>query len=121
MAKIVAPKDLGVPVPSPAPDPTDHLIVYYGPKGYTPAYSQAQRIDAGAVSALAVKQVGSPAVSYYDDPIGSELPSGIASGAYDFSFTLADANGNEGDFSPPITVTIDTQVPPTLGQPVQLS
>lgn len=119
MAKIVPLKDIGVPVPSPAPDAAAHLIAYYGPKGFTPAYDQAARIDVGPVSGLTVKnQAG---VDYYDDPIGSELPTGLAGGDYDFSFTLVDTSGNEGDFSPVVTVTVDTTVPPTLGQPVQLS
>lgn len=118
MAKIVPPKDIGVPVPAPAPDATDHLIAYYGAQGFTPSYSQAQRIDVGAVSSLGTKTVNG--ATYYDDPIGSELPSGLAGGAYDFVFTLMDASGNEGDFSAPITVTVDTTVPPTLGQPISL-
>ncbi|MGH8259828.1 MAG: hypothetical protein ACREUG_09070 [Steroidobacteraceae bacterium] len=119
MSKIVPPKDIGVPVPSPAPDPTMHLIAYYGAKGFTPNYAQTQRIDVGAVSSLTQKTVNG--VSYYDDPIGAELPNGLASGPYDFAFTLMDASGNEGDFSAPLTVTVDTSVPPTLGQPISLS
>jgi hypothetical protein len=121
MSKIVPPKDIGIPVPSPAPPSTDHLIVYYGPSPLTPSYAPTApngRIDAGPVSALAIKN-DSAGVPCYDDPISSELPAGL-SGSYDFVFTLMDANGNEGDFSPAITVTIDTTVPPTLGQPVQL-
>lgn len=118
MSKIVPPKDIGIPVPSPAPAPTDHLIVYYGPHPLTPSYSQAARIDAGPVSGLAIKN-DAAGVPCYDDPISSELPAGL-SGAYDFVFTLMDANGNEGDFSPAITETLDTTVPPTLGQPVLL-
>lgn len=118
MAKNAPLKDFGIPVPSPAPSATDHLIVYYGPSPLTPSYSQAARIDAGAVSALKVVN-DAAGVACYDDPISSELPTGL-SGSYDFVFTLMDANGAEGNFSPPITVTIDTTVPPTLGQPVQL-
>lgn len=121
MSKIVPLKDIGIPVPVPAPDPSAHLIVYYGPQGFTPSYTQAARIDAGLASALSTVSQGTPPVSYYDDPISAELPTALAAGAYDFVFTLADASGNEGDFSPPITVTVDTTVPPTLGQPVQLS
>ena len=118
MSKIGSLKDFGIPVPSPAPPSTDHLIVYYGPSPLTPSYSQAARIDAGAVSGLSTK-TDSAGVVCYDDPISQQLPTGL-SGSYDFVFTLMDASGNEGDFSPPITVTIDTTVPPTLGQPVQL-
>jgi hypothetical protein len=119
MSKTVPLKDFGIPVPTPAPPATDHLIVYYGAKGFTPSYTQAARIDAGPVSALTQKAVGT--VLYYDDPISTELPGGLGNGDYDFVFTLMDAQGNEGDFSPPITATVDTVVPPTLGQPVLLS
>lgn len=118
MSKTVPLKDFGVPVPTPAPDPTDHLIVYYGPSPLTPSYTQAARIDAGAVSGLTVKTVGT--VQYYDDPISTELPGGLGNGSYDFVFTLMDAQGNEGDFSPAITATVDTAVPPTLGAPILL-
>ncbi len=118
MSKLVPLKDFGIPVPSPAPAGTDHLIVYYGPHGFTPSYAQADRIDAGAVSGLTVKTVNG--IAYYDDPISAQLPAGLASGEYDFVFTLADANGNEGNFSPAITVAVDTAVPPSLGQPIEL-
>jgi hypothetical protein len=118
MSKIVPLKDFGIPVPAPAPAPDNHLIVYYGAQGFTPNYSQPARIDVGAVSSLTIKTVNS--VNYWDDPIGTELPSGLVAGQYDFYFTLMDANGNEGDFSPKVTALVDTNVPPTLGQPVQL-
>ena len=119
MAKVNPPKDIGVPVPSPAPDPADQLVVYYQPTGTAPQYNQSTRIVVGPVSSLAVKTVNG--VQYWDDPIGSELPVGVPNGTYDFCFTLMDANGNEGDFSPPFAEAIDTVVPPTLGQPVALS
>lgn len=118
MSKIVPIHDIGVPVPSPAPDPSVHLIVYYGAKGFTPAYEQTARIDAGPVSGLST--VTKDGASYYDDPIGAELPSGLSPGDYDVYFTLMSTNGAEGDFSPVLTVTIDTAVPPTLGQPIEL-
>lgn len=118
MSKVIPLKDFGIPIPSPAPPATDHLIVYYGPKGFVPSYTQGARIDAGAVSALTQKTVNS--IVYWDDPIGSELPGGLGNGDYDFIFTLMDSNGNESDFSPPITATVDTTVPPRLGQPVLL-
>jgi hypothetical protein len=127
MSKIVPLQDLGVPVPSPAPAAGVHLIAYYGPKGFTPSYTPVSpngRIDVGDVSTLTTKSVtpagATAALTYYDDPIGAELPAGLAAGEYDFVFTLMDASGNEGDFSPPITVTVDTTVPPTLGQPISL-
>lgn len=118
MSKLVPPKDIGVPVPSPAPAAGVHLIAYYGSNGFTPSYSQAARIDVGDTATLTQKTVNG--IAYYDDPIGSELPSGLAGGEYDFVFTLMDANGNEGDFSPAFTVNVDTTVPPTLGQPIAL-
>lgn len=119
MAKIVPLKDFGVPVPTPAPDPSDHLIVYYGPSPMTPSYTQAARIDAGAVSSLSQKTVNG--IAYYDDPISGELPTGgLGNGSYDFVFTLMDTEGDEGDFSSAITVTINATVPPTLGAPIQL-
>lgn len=118
MSKVVPLKDFGVPVPTPAPDPADHLIVYYGPAGFTPDYTQSARIDVGQVSSLS--QVTQNGVQYWDDPIGRELPGGLGNGSYDFYFTLQDTQGNESDFSPKITATVDTVVPPTLGQPVQL-
>lgn len=123
MSKTVPLKDFGIPIPptSPTFDPTSnatHLIVYYGPKGFTPSYTQAARIDAGSVSALTQKTVNN--VVYWDDPISTELPGGLGNGDYDFVFTLMDANGDEGDFSPPITATVNSTVPPTLGQPVLL-
>jgi hypothetical protein len=118
MAKIVPIHDIGVPVPSPAPDPTLHLIVYYGPKGFTPDYAQTARIDVGALSALSTKTVG--AVTYYDDPIGAELPANLAPGNYDFYFTFMKPNGSETDFSPVLDIVVDDTVPPRPGQPVQL-
>lgn len=118
MSKTIPLKDFGVPVPTPAPDPTDHLIVYYGVAGFTPDYTQSARIDAGPVSGLSQKTVNG--ASYWDDPISQELPGGLGNGSYDFYFTLQDGQGNEGDFSPKITTTVDTQVPPTLGAPIQL-
>jgi hypothetical protein len=120
MSKIVAMKDIGIPVPTPAPNSADHLIVYYGSAGFTPDYAQTARIDAGAVSALTTKTVNG--VAYYDDPIGSELPVSVTDGTYDFYFTLEDpATGSEGDFSPVIQATVTRTVPPTLGQPIELT
>ncbi|MGH2902167.1 MAG: hypothetical protein ACRDK7_01015, partial [Solirubrobacteraceae bacterium] len=66
-----------MPVPSPAPAAGVHLIAYYGPKGFTPSYSPAApngRIDVGDTATLTQKTVSGAA--YYDDPIGSELPTG---------------------------------------------
>ncbi len=116
MSKVVLPKDFGVPVPATTPAATDHLILYYGPTGFAPDYNQANRIDCGPVSGLATKTVNG--IDYYDDPVGGELPQPFPPGDYDFVYTLEDANGDEGNFSPPLTVNIS--VPPTLGQPIRL-
>jgi hypothetical protein len=125
MSKTIPLQDFGIPIPTPLPAGTDHLIVYYGPTPLTPSYTQAARIDAGPVSALTVKTLpptpgSTTAVTYWDDPISAELPGGLGNGSYDFVFTLMDTNGNESDFSPPITAAVDTTVPPTLGVPVLL-
>ncbi len=119
MSKIVPAKDIGVPIPSPPPDATNHLIAYYGAPGFTPSYSQAQRVDLGAVSAL--KSVSQSSASYWDIPMASILGSAAQNGSYGFVFTLADANGNEGDFSPAVTEAVDVTVPLALGQPIILS
>jgi hypothetical protein len=118
MSKTVPLQDFGIPVPTPAPAATDHLIVYYGPTPLVPSYTQAARIDAGPVSGLTT--VTENSILYWDDPIATELPGGLGNGSYDFVFTLMDAQGNEGDFSPAITATVDTLVPPTLGAPILL-
>lgn len=120
MSKVVPPGDIGVPVPSGTPDPTLHLIAYYGSAGFTPSYSQPARVDLGAISTLKTVTSGSPAVSYWDIPVSSILGSSVANGSYGFVFTLRDSNGNESDFSPPVSETVDVTVPPTLGQPVVL-
>ena len=120
MSKLVPPKDIGVPVPTPALPAGTHLIAYYGPKGFTPSYSPVSpdgRIDVGDVSTLALKTVNG--ASYYDDPIGAELPSGMAAGEYDVYFTFADSAGDESNFSSLITVAVNA-VPPTPGQPIVL-
>lgn len=119
MSKIVPAKDVGVPVPSGTLDSTLHLIAYYGTAGFTPSYSQAQRVDLGAVSAL--KETTVSGVSYWDVPMASILGSSAQNGSYGFVFTLADSNGNEGDFSPAVTEAVDVTVPPTLGQAIILA
>lgn len=124
MSKVIPLKDFGVPVPTaladgtPGIDPTDHLIVYYGPKGFTPSYTQAARIDAGMLSSLSQKTVNG--VAYYDDPISTELPGGLGNGDYDFVFTFMNSAGDESDFSAAITATVNTVVPPTPGVPILL-
>lgn len=118
MSKIIPAKDVGVPVPA-SVDSTLHLIGYYGAAGFTPSYAQAQRVDLGPVSALKTTTVGT--ASYWDVPIAQVLGSSAQNGSYGFVFTLADANGNESNFSPAVTESVDVTVPPTLGAPIILS
>jgi|SRR6185312_14542513 len=117
MAKLAPPKDIGVPVPSPALPAGTHLIAYYGPHGFTPSYSQTARIDVGDVSTLTQKTVNG--IAYYDDPVGAELPSTLAAGQYDFVYTFMDATGDESNFSALAAITVNA-VPPTPGQPIIL-
>jgi hypothetical protein len=117
MSKIVPLKDFGIPVNTAIPT-ANHIIAYYGPHPLTPSYAQAERIDCGPISALKTTTVNGADLWDVGD-IAAQLPVGL-SGSYDFAFTDEDANGNESDFSPIITVSVDTTVPPTLGQPVQL-
>lgn len=117
MSKIVAVKDIGVPVPAEAPPTTDSIVCYFGPKGFTPDYAQANRI-ALPLSSLSVVTVNGTA--YYDFPLSSVLPASVADGDVDFAFTLMEASGSEGDFSPVVTETVDRTPPLTLGQPVVL-
>lgn len=117
MSKIVPVKDIGIPVPTPAPDATEAIACYYGAKGFTPNYGQQARVQL-PLSALSQTTVeGTP---YYDFPVSSVLPSTLPDGDVDFYFTLVDSNGSEGDFSPVVTETVDRTPPPALGQPVVL-
>lgn len=121
MSKIVAVKDIGVPVPT---DPTLALalVCYYGPKGFSPQYNQSARVVV-ATANLTSKTVGTPSVSVYDFQAASALPANLPSGPYDFYFTFcdtADGTGSESDFSPVVSETIDNSVPPTPGQPIIL-
>ena len=118
MSKIVPASDIGVPVPTTAPPSTDSLVCYYGAAGFTAAYDQAARVVIGTVGTLTQKTVNG--VSYYDVPVAKVLPANTGSGSYGFVFTLMDSAGNESDFSPPVTESIDATVPPALGQPIIL-
>lgn len=119
MSKPVPVKDIGVPVPSDI-SKVASIACYYGPTGFTPSYSQSARV-LFAVSSLKTAAVGSPAVNYYDVPIGPQIPASLPDGSYDFVFTFVDANGAESDFSPPVTEALDRTVPPQPGQPVVLT
>jgi hypothetical protein len=102
----VYPQNIGVPVPSPAPPSTDHLILYYGTAGFTPSYTQSERIDLGAVSTLPIISV--TGISYYNVQLVSILPSQLPAGSYGFVFTMMDMYGNESAFSNAILETFNT-------------
>ncbi len=115
------PLKFGLPVPATPPAGTDHVIAYYGPSPMTPQYGQAARIDCGAISSLSTVK-NSAGAEEYEVPVS--LPAGL-SGNYDFAFTYMvpmpdGSSGDETDFSPSITETVNTVIPPTPGQPVLL-
>lgn len=119
MSKIVAVKNIGIPVPTDV-SLVQAVVCYYGPKGFSPSYSQAAR-SVVAVTGLKTSQAGTPPASVYDFPTAAALPANLPSGPYDFYFTFSDAadgSGSESDFSPVVSETIDTAVPPTPGQPI---
>lgn len=116
MAKLATAKKVGVPLLSPIPADVTHLVAYFGPTGFTPSYDQADRI---AVSITGVPRQTKDGVEYlvFDTAV---LPPG-ADGSYDLYFTLEDINDKEeGDFNPVVSVPLDREAPPTLGQPVVL-
>lgn len=118
MSKIVAIKDIGVPVPTTAPDPTDQLVCYYGPKGFSPSYTQPARV---ALPLSGLSQATVNAVVYYDFPASAIPAANLADGDNDFAFTLMDSSGSESDFSPSVTETVDRTAPLALGQPIVLT
>ncbi len=121
MSKIVAIKDIGVPVPTDpaqAPAAGDQLVCYYGPKGFTPSYSQPARV---ALPLAGLSQATVNSVVYYDFPASAIPAANLADGENDFVFTLLDASGSEGDFSPAVTETVDRTAPFVLGQPIVLT
>ena len=119
MSKPVPVKDIGVPVPSDT-SKVAGIACYYGAVGFTPSYSQSGRV-LFPVSGLKTTAFGSPAMTYYDVPVGPQIPAALPDGSYDFVFTFVDANGAESDFSPPATEALDRTVPPQPGQPVVLT
>jgi len=117
MSKIVAVKDIGVPVPGTPPAAGAAIACYYGPFGFTPSYDQAARIVL-PVSSLAVVTVNG--VNYYKFPLSNVLPASVEDGDVDFYFTLVEGQ-SEGDFSPSVTEMVDRTPPLALGQPIVLS
>lgn len=116
MSKLAASKKVGVPVPTAvAPDVT-HLVVYFGPAGFTPSYDQVNRIELPLASAP-VQSVSGTDYYVFDT---AQLPATFSEEP-DLYFTLADMNDNEeGDFSPVVHVPLDREPPVALAQPVLL-
>lgn len=114
MSKIVPSAKVGVPVPAAIGDAAS-VSLYYGPKGFTPNYDQAERIEK-EISLLEETFVDGQAYWSFDT---SALPA-LTEGDYDLYFTLEDDVGNESDFSPVITIPLDHEPPAALGQPVVL-
>lgn len=117
MAKLASAKKVGIPVPTTIPTDVTHLVAYFGPKGFTPAYDQPSRISI-PLGEVEQRTVGGVNYFVFDT---AELPA-IDDTEFDLYFTLADENDSEeGDFSPVISVPLD-RVPPTiLDQPVLLA
>lgn len=115
MAKLATAKKVGVPVPAPIPSDVTHLVCYFGAKGFTPSYAQTARVE------LPIGTVPRQTVSGVDYFVFDTTVLPPASGDYDLYFTLEDqADAEEGDFSPVVSVPLD-RIPPTkLGQPVVL-
>jgi hypothetical protein len=114
MAKLASAKKVGVPVPTTIPTDVTHLVAYFGPAGFTPAYDQVDRL---AIPIIALEQRMVNGVNYFVFDM-AELPAAEAD-SVDLYFTLSDINDSEeGDFSPVVSVPLDRVPPTTLGQPV---
>lgn len=125
MSKVVSITDLGVPVPAAGTVPTtDSLVMYWGPTGFTPAYTlpspvpaNTGRVVVGVLSGLTIK-VAASGGNYYDVPVSTLLPAGTK-GPLDFYFTFADAQGDESDFSAVVSEVVPA-APLAPGQPIIL-
>lgn len=115
MAKIVPSARVGVPVPTSIGDAVA-LNAYWGTKGFVPSYTQPARASLPLASVTKQTVAG---VSYFVFDTSALPP--LAEGDYDLHFTLQDAVGNEGDFSPAVTIPLDRTPPAILGTPVVLS
>jgi hypothetical protein len=117
MAKLASAKKVGIPVPTTLPTDVTHLVAYFGPKGFTPAYDQEDRIET-PIEDVEQRQVGPNNYFVFDT---AQLPA-IDDEEFDLYFTLADINDSEeGDFSPVVSVPLDRVPPTTLDQPVLLA
>lgn len=116
MAKLAASKKVGIPVPVPLPDDVTHLVVYYGPPGFAPSYSQSARIE---IHLANVHRATVDGTQYFVFDTASLLAQ--TTEAIDLYFTLMDVSDDEeGDFSPVIRVPFDRTPPTTLGTPIIL-
>lgn len=116
MAKLAVTKKVGVPVPSPMPTDVTHLVAYFGEKGFTPAYDQANRL-AVPIGEVEKRNVNGTEHFVFDT---AKLPP-MGGDELDIYFTLADnRDAEEGDFSPVVSVPLDREPPVALGQPVVL-
>jgi hypothetical protein len=129
VSKIVAVKDIGVPVPATAPPATDLIACYFGAAGFKPDQTSSTNRVALPLSSLSITTVTPPAVAgqpapsaipYYDFPLSTVLPATFPDGQIDCYFALVDTNGSENDLSPVVSETVDRTVPPALGQPIVL-
>jgi hypothetical protein len=117
MAKLASAKKVGIPVPTTLPTDVTHLVAYFGPKGFTPTYDQADRL-AIPIGDVEQRLVGPTNYFVFDT---AELPA-VEASEFDLYFTLADENDSEeGDFSPVVSVPLDRVPPTTLDQPIVLA
>lgn len=120
MPKIVPSARVGVPVPANLPDDIMSLVCYYGPPGFTPAYDQALRFEV-PIESLEQTSVNGQAYWVFDTSELAPIPGEVIA----MYFTLEDdagaGSGNEGDFSPVVSVPLDLTPPEALGQPLLLS
>lgn len=116
MAKLAVAKKIGVPVPATIPADVTHIVAYFGAKGFTPNYAQAERVLIPVADAPRQTKDG---VEYFVFD-SAQLPS--VDGETDVYFTLRDnADDEEGDFSPVVTLPLaDREAPVTLEAPVLL-
>lgn len=116
MAKLALAKKVGIPVPSPIPADVTHLVAYFGPSGFTPAYDQADRIPT-PLNDVPRQTVNGVEHFVFDT---ARLPPSTLE-TTDIYFTLSDINdAEEGDFSPVVSVPLDREPPVALGQPILL-
>lgn len=116
MAKLASAKKVGIPRPATLPSDVTHLVVYYGPTGFTPDYAQGAR-HAIPIALVPVQDVNGVPHLVFDT---AQIPAQQAD-SIDVYFTLADdSDQEEGDFSPKLAVPFDRTPPARLAAPVIL-